>query len=57
MPLSGTVQPSPPTHLRFLWCCLVDFRQETLQLRPVAHELVIHPISFVQEGIDVSHSL
>lgn len=57
MSLSSTVQPSPLTHLRFLWRCLVDLRQETLQLRPMAHELVIHTISFVQECIDVGHSL
>lgn len=44
-------------HLWFLWGCLIDFRQETLQLRAVAHELVIHPISLVQQGIDVSHRL
>lgn len=44
-------------NLRFLWCRLIDFRQKTLQLGPVAHQLVVDPISFVQQGVDVSYSL
>lgn len=45
------------TDLGLLWCCLIDFRQETLQLRPVTHQLVVDPVSFVQQGVNVGHSL
>lgn len=45
------------THLWFLWCCLVDFRQQALQLWPVTHQLMVDPVSLVQQSIDVCHGL
>lgn len=45
------------TDLWFLWCRFIDFSKEALQLGPVAHELVVDPISFVQQSIDVCYSL
>lgn len=53
----STVQAPLVTYLWFFWCRLVDFRQEALQLGPVAHQLVVDPVSFVQQGVDVGHSL
>lgn len=53
----STVKAHFVTDLWFLWCCLIDFRQEALQLGPVAHQLMVNPVSFVQQGIDVCHSL
>lgn len=53
----SSIQAPLVTDLWFLWCCLIDFRQETLQLGPVAHQLVVDPVSFIQQGIDVGHSL
>lgn len=51
------VQAPLVSDLWFLWCSLVDFRQEALQLGPVAHQLVVDPVSFVQQGVDVGHGL
>ena len=45
------------TYLGFLRCRLVDLGQQALQLRPVAHQLVVHSVSLVQQGVDVSHRL
>lgn len=46
-----------PAYLGLLRGCLVHFAQEVLQLWPVSHQLVIHPVSLVQQSVDVCHCL
>lgn len=45
------------TDLRFLWSSLINFRQQTLELRAMAHKLVIHTVSFIKQRVNVGYSL
>lgn len=44
----------------YLWLLgrgLIHFAEQVLQLRSMSHQLVVYPVSFVQECIDVGNSL